>query len=180
MIKMIAGVYGYREGGIITPKDKNSEPFSLEPEREAELVERGLAVYANLIIPEEEPEPTGQNGDDSQDDEDGQNDEGSQNGDDSQNDEDGQNDEGSQNGDDSQNDEDDQNDEGSQNDEDGQKQKPEYSEKMKLPELQALAASYGLDAQKMRAKAEVIKLLDDYFKDDNEQPPSFGAIDPVE
>ena len=51
---------------------------------------------------------------------------------------------------------------------------------MKLPELQALAASYGLDAQKMRAKAEVVKLLDDYFKDDNEQPPSFGAIDPVE
>ena len=132
MIKMIAGVYGYREGGIITPKDKNSEPFSLEPEREAELVKRGLAVYANLIIPEEEPEPAGQN------------------------------------------------DDGSQNDEDGQKQKPEYSEKMKLPELQALAASYGLDAQKMRAKAEVVKLLDDYFKDDNEQPPSFGAIDPVE
>ena len=150
MIKMIAGVYGYREGGIITPKDKNSEPFSLEPEREAELVKRGLAVYANLIIPEEEPEPAGQN------------------------DEDGQNDDGSQN------DEDGQNDDGSQNDEDGQKQKPEYSEKMKLPELQALAASYGLDAQKMRAKAEVVKLLDDYFKDDNEQPPSFGAIDPVE
>lgn len=132
MIKMIAGVYGYKEGGIIMPKDKDSEPFSLEPEREAELVERGIAVYANLIIPEEEPEPAGQNGSDSQD------------------------------------------------DEDGQKQKPEYSEKMKLPELQALAASYGLDAQKMRAKAEVVKLLDDYFKDDNEQPPSFGAIDPVE
>lgn len=138
MIKMIAGVYGYKEGGIIMPKDKNSDPFSLEPEREAELVKRGLAVYANLIIPEEEPEPAGQN------------------------------------------DEDGQNDDGSQNDEDGQKQKPEYSEKMKLPELQALAASYGLDAQKMRAKAEVVKLLDDYFKDDNEQPPSFGAIDPVE
>ena len=138
MIKMIAGVYGYKEGGIIMPKDKISDPFSLEPEREAELVKRGLAVYANLIIPEEEPEPAGQN------------------------------------------DEDGQNDDGSQNDEDGQKQKPEYSEKMKLPELQALAASYGLDAQKMRAKAEVVKLLDDYFKDDNEQPPSFGAIDPVE
>jgi len=168
MIKMIAGVYGYKEGGIIMPKDKDSEPFSLEPEREAELVERGIAVYANLIIPEEEPEPAGQNGSDSQDDEDGQN------GDSSQNDEDGQN------GDDSQDDEDGQNDDGSQNDEDGQKQKPEYSEKMKLPELQALAASYGLDAQKMRAKAEVVKLLDDYFKDDNEQPPSFGAIDPVE
>ena len=156
MIKMIAGVYGYKEGGIIMPKDKDSEPFSLEPEREAELVERGIAVYANLIIPEEEPEPAGQNGADSQDDE------GGQNGNDSQNDEDGQN------GD------------SSQNDEDGQKQKPEYSEKMKLPDLQALAASYGLDAQKMRAKAEVIKLLDEYFKDDNEQPPSFGAMDPVE
>ena len=192
MIKMIAGVYGYKEGGIIMPKDKDSEPFSLEPEREAELVERGIAVYANLIIPEEEPEPAGQNGSDSQDDEDGQNgdssqnDEDGQNGDDSQDDEDGQNgdssqnDEDGQNGDDSQDDEDGQNDDGSQNDEDGQKQKPEYSEKMKLPELQALAASYGLDAQKMRAKAEVVKLLDDYFKDDNEQPPSFGAIDPVE
>lgn len=162
MIKMIAGVYGYREGGIITPKDKNSEPFSLEPEREAELVERGLAVYANLIIPEEEPEPAGQNSDSSQ------NDEGSQNGDDSQDNEDDQNGDGSPDNEDD------------QNGDDSQKQKPEYSEKMKLPELQALAASYGLDAQKMRAKAEVIKLLDDYFKDDNEQPPSFGAMDPVE
>lgn len=146
MIKMIAGVYGYREGGIIMPKDKNSEPFSLNPEREAELVTRGVAEYANLIIPEE-PKPADQN-------DDSRNDEGSQNnGDGSQDDEDGQND---------------------------QKQKPEYSEKMKLPELQALAASYGLDAQKMRAKAEVVKLLDDYFKDDGEQPPTFGAMDPVE
>ena len=168
MIKMIAGVYGYKEGGIIMPKDKDSEPFSLEPEREAELVARGIAEYANLIIPDEEPKEDSQNGDDSQDDEDGQN------GDNSQDDED------SQNGGDSQDDEDSQNGDNSQDDEDGQKQKPEYSEKMKLPELQALAASYGLDAQKMRAKAEVLKLLDDYFKDDNEQPPSFGAMDPVE
>ena len=137
MIKMIAGVYGYKEGGIIMPKDKNSEPFSLDPEREAELVACGVAVYANLIIPED-PKGTDKNNEDGQ------------------------------NGDDS------------QDNEDGQKQKPEYSEKMKLPELQALAASYGLDAQKMRAKAEVVKLLDDYFKDDNEQPPSFGAMDPVE
>ena len=180
MIKMIAGVYGYKEGGIIMPKDKNSEPFSLEPEREAELVERGLAVYANLIIPEEEPEPDGQNDDDSQNDEDDQNGDDSQNDEDDQNGDDSQDDEDGQNGDDSQDDEDGQNGDDSQDDEDGQKQKPEYSEKMKLPELQALAASYGLDAQKMRAKAEVIKLLDDYFKDDNEQPPSFGAMDPVE
>ncbi len=159
MIKMIAGVYGYREGGIIMPKDKNSEPFSLNPEREAELVTRGVAEYANLIIPEE-PKTADQN-------DDSRNDEGSQNSGDGS-----QDDEGSQNsGDGSQDDEDGQND---------QKQKPEYSEKMKLPELQALAASYGLDAQKMRAKAEVVKLLDDYFKDDGEQPPTFGAMDPVE
>ena len=159
MIKMIAGVYGYREGGIIMPKDKNSEPFSLNPEREAELVTRGVAEYANLIIPEE-PKTADQN-------DDSRNDEGSQNSGDGS-----QDDEGSQNsGDGSQDDEDSQND---------QKQKPEYSEKMKLPELQALAASYGLDAQKMRAKAEVVKLLDDYFKDDGEQPPTFGAMDPVE
>ena len=180
MIKMIAGVYGYKEGGIIMPKDKNSEPFSLEPEREAELVERGLAVYANLIIPEEKPKPAGKNGDDSQNDEDGQSGDDSQNDEDGQNGDDSQDDEDGKNGDDSQDDEDSQNGDDSQDDEDSQKQKPEYSEKMKLPELQALAASYGLDAQKMRAKAEVIKLLDDYFKDDNEQPPSFGAIDPVE
>ena len=180
MIKMIAGVYGYKEGGIIMPKDKDSEPFSLKPEREAELVERGIAVYANLIIPEEEPEPAGQNGDDSQDDEGGQNGDSSQNGEGGQNGDDSQDDEDSQNGDSSQNGEGGQNGDDSQDDEDSQKQKPEYSEKMKLPDLQALAASYGLDAQKMRAKAEVIKLLDEYFKDDNEQPPSFGAMDPVE
>lgn len=35
MIKIIAGVYGYKENGIILPKDKDSEPFSLDPEREA-------------------------------------------------------------------------------------------------------------------------------------------------
>lgn len=57
MIKIIAGVYGYKENGIILPKDKDSEPFSLDPEREAELVAQGVAEYANVIIPEAEPEP---------------------------------------------------------------------------------------------------------------------------
>ena len=52
MIKIIAGVYGYKENGIILPKDKDSEPFSLDPEREAELVAQGVAEYANVIIPE--------------------------------------------------------------------------------------------------------------------------------
>ena len=52
MIKIIAGVYGYKENGIILPKDKDSEPFSLDPEREAELVAQGVAEYANVIIPD--------------------------------------------------------------------------------------------------------------------------------
>ena len=138
MIRIIAGVYGHKENGVIEPKDSNSAPFSLDPEREAELVARGIAEYANVIIPEEEPE-TAPETDSSQ-----------------------QNDDDLEAGDDE------------------KKIKPEYSEKMKLPELQALAASFGLDAQKMRAKAEVIKLLDDYFEDDGEQPPAFGAMDPVE
>ena len=152
MIRIIAGVYGHKENGVITPKDSKSEPFSLTPEREAELVAQGVAEYANVIIPDDDQDDDSQNDDD-------------QNGN-------GQNDD-DQNGN-GQNDDD-------QND-DAKTKKPEYSDKMKLPELQALAASFGLDAEKMRAKAEVIKLLDDYFaddEDDGEQPPAFGAIDPV-
>ena len=57
MIKIITGVYGYKENGITLPKDKDSEPFSLDPEREAELVAQGVAEYANVIIPEAELEP---------------------------------------------------------------------------------------------------------------------------
>lgn len=150
MIRIIAGVYGHKENGVIEPKDSNSAPFSLDPEREAELVARGIAEYANVIIPEEEPETTPET-DSSQQVEDNP-----------KTDDDQQHDDNLEAGDDE------------------KKTKPEYSEKMKLPELQALAASFGLDAQKMRAKAEVVKLLDDYFEDDGEQPPAFGAMDPVE
>lgn len=131
MIKIIAGVYGYKENGIILPKDKDSEPFSLDPEREAELVAQGVAEYANVIIPEAELEPEADGDEDPQSE---------------------------------------------------KAEKPEYSDKMRLTELQALAGAYGLDAQNMRTKAEVIKLLDDYFaeEDDTEAPPAFGAMDPVE
>lgn len=131
MIKIIAGVYGYKENGIILPKDKDSEPFSLDPEREAELVAQGVAEYANVIIPEVELEPEADGDEDPQSE---------------------------------------------------KAEKPEYSDKMRLTELQALAGAYGLDAQNMRTKAEVIKLLDDYFaeEDDTEAPPAFGAMDPVE
>ena len=172
MIRIIAGVYGHKENGVITPKDSKSEPFSLTPEREAELVAQGVAEYANVIIPDDDQDDDGQNDDDQNGN--GQNDD-DQNGN-GQNDDDqdgnGQNDD-DQNGN-GQNDDD--------QDDDAKIKKPEYSDKMKLPELQALAASFGLDAEKMRAKAEVIKLLDDYFaddEDDGDQPPAFGAIDPV-
>lgn len=46
MIKIICGVYGHYTGGMVVAKDKNSEPFSLSPEREAELVALGVAAYA--------------------------------------------------------------------------------------------------------------------------------------
>lgn len=144
MIKIIAGVYGYKENGIILPKDKDSEPFSLDPEREAELVAQGVAEYANVIIPEAELEPEPEAEEPEQDLE-----------------------------------------PEADGDEDPQSEKaekPEYNDKMRLTELQALAGAYGLDAQNMRTKAEVIKLLDDYFaeEDDTEAPPAFGAMDPVE
>ena len=154
MIKIIAGVYGYKENGIILPKDKDSEPFSLDPEREAELVAQGVAEYANVIIPEAEmePEPETAGADPTEP--------GAE--------EPEQDLEPEADG-----------------DEDPQSEKtekPEYSDKMRLTELQALAGAYGLDAQNMRTKAEVIKLLDDYFaeEDDTEAPPAFGAMDPVE
>lgn len=151
MIKIIAGVYGYKENGIILPKDKDSEPFSLDPEREAELVAQGVAEYANVIIPEAELEPEPETADTEQ-----------------RPAEDPAEPEAE---------------EPEQDLEPGEKaEKPEYSDKMRLTELQALAGAYGLDAQNMRTKAEVIKLLDDYFaeEDDTEAPPAFGAMDPVE
>lgn len=172
MIKIIAGVYGYKENGIIMPKDKDSEPFSLEPEREAELVSRGVAEYANVIIPDdvqnpdsndrseqaEEPDTDSQSNDTDQYQETTQEDNN-------------QNDEVP--GADIQEDED--------QSAEIKPEKPEYSDKMKLTDLQELAGTYGLDAQNVRTKAEVIKLLDDYFaEDDTETPPAFGAMDPVE
>ena len=162
MIKIIAGVYGYKENGIILPKDKDSEPFSLDPEREAELVAQGVAEYANVIIPEAELEPEPETADTEQRPADcllytsDAADEPEQ---DLEPEADGDEDPQSE-----------------------KAEKPEYSDKMRLTELQALAGAYGLDAQNMRTKAEVIKLLDDYFaeEDDTEAPPAFGAMDPVE
>ena len=47
MIKMIRGVYGLNVNGIVTAKDKNSEPFSASEEQEKRLVERKFAVYVD-------------------------------------------------------------------------------------------------------------------------------------
>ncbi|MFW5433709.1 SAP domain-containing protein [Paenibacillus apiarius] len=45
MIKIISGVYGYREGASIKPKTANDAPFSLPPQEEERLVKRGVAEY---------------------------------------------------------------------------------------------------------------------------------------
>ncbi len=47
MIKMIIGVYGHYSGSGVEPKDKNSPPFELSAEEEAQLVEQGVAVYVD-------------------------------------------------------------------------------------------------------------------------------------
>lgn len=48
MIRIIIDTtYGYRNGDIVEPKTKNSGPFTIDPEREAELVEMGVAEYVD-------------------------------------------------------------------------------------------------------------------------------------
>ena len=47
MIRMLAGIYGKREGNRVIPKDRNSGPFEDDPEQEAWLVRLGLAVYVD-------------------------------------------------------------------------------------------------------------------------------------
>lgn len=52
MIQMIRGTYGLVKNGTVEAMTKHSAPFSLSPEREAELVAVGVAVKV------EAPEPT--------------------------------------------------------------------------------------------------------------------------
>ena len=48
MIKIIKGIYGYRnKNGIIEPKTAESPAFSLTEEQEERLIKRGVAVYAD-------------------------------------------------------------------------------------------------------------------------------------
>ena len=182
MIKIIAGVYGYKENGIILPKDKDSEPFSLDPEREAELVTQGVAEYANVIIPEAELEPEPETASaEQQPAEDPAEPEAEEPEQDLEPEADGDEDPQSEKAEKPEQDLEPEAD-GDEDPQSEKAEKPEYSDKMRLTELQALAGAYGLDVQNMRTKAEVIKLLDDYFaeEDDTEAPPAFGAMDPVE
>ena len=48
MIKIISGTYGYVHGGRILPKTSKSEPFELNPTREQELVDAGVAVFVTV------------------------------------------------------------------------------------------------------------------------------------
>lgn len=48
MIKIITDTtFGYWNGRFVEPKNKNCEPFKLDPEREAELVTLGIAAYVD-------------------------------------------------------------------------------------------------------------------------------------
>ena len=56
MIKIISGTYGFVQNGRILPKTSKSDPFSLDPDREQELVDSGVAVYVAAPVAEATPE----------------------------------------------------------------------------------------------------------------------------
>jgi len=47
MIKIIKGIYGHVDGGRIVPRTSKDPPFSLTPEKEAQLVRKGVAQYTD-------------------------------------------------------------------------------------------------------------------------------------
>lgn len=60
MIRIIIDTtYGHLNDGIVEPKTKNSEPFTTDPEREAELVEMGVAEYVDEAAAEGEVDDDG-------------------------------------------------------------------------------------------------------------------------
>ena len=69
---------------------------------------------------------------------------------------------------------------GSQSGSENESGQPEYNATMKLDELQEVAKAYGVDASKMRTKAEVIAAIEAAKESaDNEKPPALGAAEPV-
>lgn len=57
MIKIINGTYGYRDGKRVVPKTAGSPPFSLDPEREKQLVAEGVAEFVEAKEEEKPQEP---------------------------------------------------------------------------------------------------------------------------
>ena len=52
MIKIISnGTFGFHNGKFVEPKKKGDAPFSIDPKREAELVELGIAEYVSDEAP---------------------------------------------------------------------------------------------------------------------------------
>ena len=47
MIRIIKGTYGLRRGNKVEAMTRGTEPFSLSPEREKELVNQGTAEYVD-------------------------------------------------------------------------------------------------------------------------------------
>lgn len=56
MIRIIKGIYGHVDGDRIIPKTSKDPPFSLSSEKEAKLVQKGVAEYVESI--NEEPAAT--------------------------------------------------------------------------------------------------------------------------
>lgn len=48
MIKMVAGIYGYKKDGKLEAKNAKSEPFTLDPKEEERLVKAGVAKYVEV------------------------------------------------------------------------------------------------------------------------------------
>lgn len=57
MVKIIQGIYGYRNAdGVIQEKKEDSEPFELTKDQEERLVKRGVAVYVNTEVAPAQPQ----------------------------------------------------------------------------------------------------------------------------
>lgn len=67
MIKIVKGVYGKRDGNVITPVTEADGPFCLDADKEKRLVDLGVAVY--VTEQDDVVEQPGEGSDETQDDE---------------------------------------------------------------------------------------------------------------
>lgn len=54
MIKIINGIYGMPKGKMVVPVTAEDGPIEIDPKREQELVEQGVAEYVNAPAAEED------------------------------------------------------------------------------------------------------------------------------